>query len=254
MPTAQELTQNVLTKIESQQCSPTPTTQAGSKGSSQTRNQEIWELVNRAFTRLEAIYPRTWRSAFSTADMVKLAKREVGISMAKWSVLPTQRSLDAALERIKAEGSEWPPSVARLIASLKPHPEDFGMPSVEQAFDEAIKHAQNPAGHRWTHGAVREAGRATGWFDLAAATSESRIRALRGAFGKQYRAIVNRVMAGGPVEARGLVGHDGQLTAAQRAERAGLEQAAAQAEKQFGRRMSGEQGIAAIKGMLRGGS
>lgn len=128
------------------------------------------------------------------------------------------------------------------------------MPSVELAFDEAIKHAQNPAGHRWTHCAVREAGRATGWFDLAAATSESRIRALRGTFGKQYRAIVNRVMAGGSVEARGLVGHDGQLTAAQRAERDGLEQVAAQAEKQFGRRMSGEQGIAALKGMLRGGS
>lgn len=128
------------------------------------------------------------------------------------------------------------------------------MPSVEVAFDEAIQHAQNPGGHRWTHGAVREAGQATGWFDMAAATSESRIRALRGRFSKQYRAIVNRVMAGGPVEARALLGSDGQLTASQLAERNGREQVAAQAEEQFGRRMSGEQGIAALKGLLRGGN
>nr|WP_251048100.1 hypothetical protein [Halomonas sp. ISL-56] len=201
---------------------------------------------------MEAIYPRTWRSAFSTPDMVKLAKREVGISMVKWSTLPTTKSLDMALERIKAEGSEWPPSVARLIASLKPQPEDFGMPSVYIAFNEAIQHSQSPDSHCWSHAAVREAGRATGWFDLAQASSESRIRILRSTFRKHYDAVVNRVMAGGPVEARALVGHDAQLNAAQLAERNGREQAAAQAEAKFGRRMSGEQGIAALKGVLRG--
>lgn len=127
------------------------------------------------------------------------------------------------------------------------------MPSVDLAFNEAIQHSQNPAGHQWAHAAVREAGRATGWFDLAQASSEARIRALRSTFRKQYDAVVNRVMAGGPVEARALVGHDAQLSAAQIAERNGREQAAAQAEAKFGRRMSGEQGIAALKGMLRGG-
>jgi hypothetical protein len=127
------------------------------------------------------------------------------------------------------------------------------MPSVEIAFNEAIQYSQSPGGHRWTHPAVREAGRATGWFDLAQASSEARIRALRSIFSKHYLAVVNRVMAGGEVEAQALVGHDGQLSAAQIAERNGREQAAAQAEKQFGRRMSGEQGIAALKGVLRGG-
>lgn len=127
------------------------------------------------------------------------------------------------------------------------------MPSVEIAFNEAIQHSQNPSAHRWAHAAVREAGRATGWFDLAQAGSEARIRMLRSTFRKQYDAVVNRVMAGEPVETRALVGHDGQLTAAQFAERNGREQAAAEAEAKFGRRMTGEQGVAALKGILRGG-
>lgn len=126
------------------------------------------------------------------------------------------------------------------------------MPSAEIAFNEAIQHSQNPAGHNWSHAAVREAGRATGWFDLAQASSDARIRILRSTFRKQYDAVVNRVMAGGEVEERALVGHDGQLNAAQIAERNGREQAAAEAEGKFGRRMSGEQGIAALKGVLRG--
>ncbi|WP_339885632.1 replication protein P [Vreelandella maris] len=250
MATAQELTQNALNKIESQRVSPTQTTTAGWTGSS--RKTQLQELVNRVFTRLEAIYPRTWRTAFSTDQMLTLAKREVATSMAKWSTLPTTQSVDMAVERIKAEGGEWPPSVASLVRFLKPRPEDFGMPSAEIAFNEAIQHSQNPAGHSWSHAAVREAGRATGWFDLAQASSDARIRILRSTFRKQYDAVVNRVMAGGEVEERALVGHDGQLTAAQIAERNGREQAAAQAEEHFGRRMSGEQGIAALKGVLRG--
>lgn len=127
------------------------------------------------------------------------------------------------------------------------------MPSVEVAFSEAMQHSQNPAWHNWAHEAVREAGRATGWFDMAQASSDAKIRALRAVFVKQYDAVVNRVMAGEEVEARALVGHDGQLTPAQLAERNGREQVAAEAEKKYGRRMSGEQGIAALKGVLRGG-
>lgn len=126
------------------------------------------------------------------------------------------------------------------------------MPDVEIAFSEAIQNSQNPSGHRWTHAAVREAGRATGWFDLAQAGSDAKIRALRSTFRNHYDAVVNRVMTGGPVESRGLVGHDSQLNAAQLAERNGREQAAAEAESKYGRRMSGEQGIAALKGILGG--
>lgn len=126
------------------------------------------------------------------------------------------------------------------------------MPSADLAFKEAIQNSQSPGGHNWSHSAVRKAGLVTGWFDLAQASSDTKIRALRSIFNKHYDAIVNRVMAGGEVEARALVGHDGQLSPAELAERAGREQVAAEAEKRFGRRMSGEQGIAALKGVLRG--
>lgn len=128
------------------------------------------------------------------------------------------------------------------------------MPNPEAAFDEAIQHAQSPGSHRWSHAAVREAGKATGWFDLASASSDSRIRKLKGAFVKHYRAVVNRVMSGGPVEARGLLTSDGQLTPSKMAERKGREEAASKAQDEFGSTMTADQGISMMRGLLRGGA
>lgn len=250
MQTAKDLTSSARTEIASRQCSQTPTTRVGPTDSS-TRKAMALELVNRVFTRLEAIFPRTWRTAFTDPNMVKLAKRELTISMAKWSTLPTTHALDMALERIKDEGAEWPPSVAKLVKMLQPRPEDFGMPDLDVAFSEAIQHAQQPAQHAWSHPAVRVAGAAVGWFDLATATGERAVGVAKSRFNKEYLAIVNRVMAGGDVEQRTLIGHDGQLTPAELAERNGLEQMAAEAEKQFGRSMTGKQGVSALRDLLK---
>jgi len=126
------------------------------------------------------------------------------------------------------------------------------MPEADVAFNEAIQHAQRPADHAWSHPAVRIAGVGVGWFDLANASGERQINIARSRFGKEYQAIVNRVMAGGEVESRGLIGHDGQLSAAELAERNGREQMAADAEKQFGRRMSGEEGVSKLRELLGG--
>ncbi|MHB0775404.1 replication protein P [Halomonas sp. WWR20] len=252
MQTAKQLTASAQSEIASRRGSPTPTTTTGWTGSGPTRKETIQELVNRAFTRLEAIYPRTWRTSFTTDDMVKLAKREVASSMAKWKTLPTPAVLDAAIERIKAEGSDWPPSIARLVKAMKPKPEDFGMPELQQAFFEARAHAQQPEAHQWSHEGVRQAGAMTGWWDLANATSNTKADRLLSIFRASYESICNRVMAGEPVEPRALIGSDGQLSASEIAERNGREQAAAQAEEQFGSRMSAEQGLAALRALVGG--
>ncbi len=249
MQTAKDLTSSATSGIASRSDSQTRTTQGGSTASSMKKSQ-LEALVNRIFTRLEAIFPRTWRTAFSTENMLTLAKREVATSMAKWSVLPTNQAADMAVERIKAQGGEWPPSVASLVKSLQPRPEDFGMPESDVAFIEAIQHAQQPGQHEWSHPAVRVAGAAAGWFDLANATGERAINVIRSRFSKEYLAIVNRVMAGGEVEPRTLIAHDGQLTPAELAERNGREQMAAEAAKEFGRSMTAEQGVSALRNLL----
>lgn len=127
------------------------------------------------------------------------------------------------------------------------------MPDTDMAFSEAIQHAQQPGQHQWSHAAVRVAGAAVGWFDMAAATGERAINIMKSRFGKEYLAIVNRVMAGGEVEPRTLIGHDGQLTPAELAERNGREQMAAEAEKEFGRSMTAEQGVSKLRELLGGG-
>lgn len=128
------------------------------------------------------------------------------------------------------------------------------MPETNSAFQEALQHAQSPADHQWSHQAVREAGAAAGWFDLASATTEREMNITRSRFNRQYQAVVNRVMAGGAVEAQALIESDRGITPAQMAERAGQERAAAEAEKDYGRSMNGEQGIAALRKALKGGA
>lgn len=127
------------------------------------------------------------------------------------------------------------------------------MPDSTFAFQEALQHAQEPTRHRWSHAAVKAAGAAAGWFDMAAATTDREINIVRSRFIKQYQALVNRVMSGGDVEPQNLIESDGRLNAAQVAERAGLEKASADAER-YGRKMTGEQGIAAMRKALKGGA
>lgn len=71
-------------------------------------------------------------------------------------------------------------------------PESEGLPSVEQAYDEAAKAPYQPAENNWSHLAVYYAGSATGWFDLR---SNSR-RQMLPRFTEHYEAICKRVRGG----------------------------------------------------------
>ena len=90
---------------------------------------------------------------------------------------------------------QWP-NVPRIAALCQPQPEDFGMPTLEQAWSEAEANSHAVDKHHWTHTAVREAGRRTGWFDIMGAVSEQRRKRLRETFERHYCYLVKRVMNG----------------------------------------------------------
>lgn len=197
----------------------------------QERKATIQALVNRVFTRMEAIFPRTWRASFTTGEMLQLAKRELALSMASWSSLPRQERLDMIIEEIKLEGGNWPPSIAEMCRRFKPSLEDFGLPEPEVAFREAHVHAGNVGGHTWSHEAVREAGNATGWWDLRHCANDHELRRLRKVFMAEYEALCNRILQGDTLGERvALLESDDMKSAVQLAQEAGERKAQEQAD------------------------
>lgn len=263
MHAAQDLTQQALAAMNatpSVNSSPTRTTPAGQTACGQTtkrlppeRKEAITALVSKIFTRLEAIFPRTFSSAFPTTDMLKLSRREVAQELARWPMLPTPQTLERTLSEIKQSGSTWPPTIPELIAMLRPCAEDAGMPSVVDAWREAVNHAHHPAEHRWRHEAVRLAGQAVGWWELTHTTAQSVWPRLEKRFERHYSALVNRVLAGEALQAQGLIGHQGSESRAAQAERASREAAQQQAETAgMPHRMNSEQGMRSLRAALGG--
>lgn len=156
--------------------------------------------------------------------------------MAKWSSLPTVETLDMAIERIKNEGGQWPPSIASLCHLLKPSMADFGLPEFEDAFHEASMWAQRPDQHAWSHPAVLEAGRATGFWDIAHASREQEIRRVRTRFGAEYEAICNRIIAGEDVKSVAMIESDTHKAAFDRAAEEAERRARAESEAFWARR------------------
>ncbi|MCK2183535.1 replication protein P [Halomonas sp. YJPS3-2] len=237
--------------------SPTRTTPAGPTAGGQAKAEttprpETLALVNQVFTRLAALYPRTWESAFPSESVLALSKREMAMELARWVALPTRPVVERAMSDLKREGNTWPPTIPVLIRLLAPTPEDFGMPAVAEAWREVTAHAHEPRRHRWSHEAVRMAGNAVGWWELTH-VQPSRVERLERRFAKEYQALVNRVMAGETLTERQLLEHDSRRSPAELAERAGREEAQRRAEAAgLKQRMSGREGIAALRGVLGG--
>ncbi|OHV12982.1 replication protein P [Kushneria phosphatilytica] len=166
---------------------------------------------------------------------------ELGIGKLRARVRDAARSGDEA----------WPPQPLEFAALCEPTAEDLGMPSVDRAWREANGHAHDPEGHRWSHPAVRMAGQSIGWIEIHGTTAASRRERLEKRFAREYQALVNRVMAGEQLEARGLLENDNDRSPAELAKRAGEERAAA-AASEYGHRMTGEQGIRSLRAALGG--
>ncbi|MDR5867276.1 replication protein P [Halomonas koreensis] len=173
------------------------------------------------------------------AELTHLSVRhlELGITRCREQVREAARSGDEA----------WPPQPVAFAALCEPRPEDAGLPAVADAWAEACAHAHEPRGHRWSHEAVRLAGNATGWWELRH-VQPSRVDRLERRFGREYQALVNRVMAGEGLAERQLLEHDGSRSPAELAERAGREAAQAQAEAAgLPPTMKADEGLAALR-------
>ncbi len=118
-------------------------------------------LVNMIFARFMAIYGHKFKSCFETQDEIRIAKREWALSLGGY----TESELVAAIDYCK-EHSAWMPTISEFIKVLRNLTGDHGLPVAKQAYEEAALHADHASSHTWSHAAVYQAGKATGWFRL----------------------------------------------------------------------------------------
>lgn len=163
---------------------------------------------------------------------------ELGLSRLRQQVRYAAKSGDEA----------WPPQPVAFAGLCEPRPEDVGLPTVDAAWREACAHCHAPDGWRWSHEAVRMAGRTVGWREIHGTTAQSVRARLEKRFEREYGALVNRVMAGQPLQAQGLIESDATRNRAELAERASREAAQQQAEAAgLPHRMNASQGLAMLK-------
>ncbi|VVN74383.1 replication protein P [Pseudomonas fluorescens] len=153
---------------------------------------ETGKVINQLFRQLRSI--RTaWRQAWPDAKAYKESK-------ATWlqafieNGICTQEQIDIGLIRCRAEPSDFIPSVGKFIQGCVPTPEMIGLPSLNAAFDQAMRNC-HPAMHavaKWLHPAVYHATAAAGFHSLPLLSRELALIS----FEKRYLEQVRKVWQG----------------------------------------------------------
>lgn len=164
---------------------------------------ETTEVVNALFRKLRGIFP-AWRQAWPSTEALNAAKEEWIKGFADEGIRSLEQ-IEFGIQNCRKAKKPFAPSVGEFIAMCVQTPEDFGMPSVPDAWLEALL-------GMYSHEAVRLAANATGLFDLRAAKQED--KGLRQRFDRNYEVILRRAQAGQPLDGKILtgIGHDSQKT------------------------------------------
>ncbi|MEH6822548.1 MAG: replication protein P [Motiliproteus sp.] len=139
------------------------------------------------FARFMTIYGHKFKSVFQSEDEIRIAKREWALSLRGY----TEQELVPAIDRSK-EQFVWMPTIAEFLGLLRKDLQDYGLPAVLSAYQEACLHADHPREREWSHPAVYFAGRATDWFRLR---TEDKFDVF-GDFEFNYRQFCQRVIDG----------------------------------------------------------
>lgn len=140
------------------------------------------QVVNDVFEKLTVIFP-AWQRAFPTPETLKAARTEWTKALVQARVVTTQ-ALQIGFKVAREQNIPFFPSPGQFISWCKPTPEMFGLPSVEMALMDVVR-------HRSTHPAVVLAARSTKWERQTLNAEE-----YKPVFERAYEQLVRRVMAG----------------------------------------------------------
>lgn len=156
----------------------------------QSINQTAAQHVNEIFKQLMAA-KTAWRVAYPDDQSLADGKKTMVKALIDAGVSDFEM-IKLGVSKARLDPSDFFPSPGRFIQWCQPTPEDLGLPTDEAAYREAAVNSYSPIAHRWSHPAVYQAGKETGWFFLKTASQ----RDTQAEFKKVYADICRRVMSG----------------------------------------------------------
>lgn len=144
--------------------------------------------VNDIFRALQASFP-AWRNAFPDDASLKAAKASWVKGLMAAGITEFDQ-IARGVEKARLSESDFFPSVGKFIAWCRVQPADLGLPSEDLAWQEINQHSHHVLVHHWSHPALYEAGRRTGWYEIRNGSAK------RETFKAQYQAVAAELAAG----------------------------------------------------------
>ena len=112
------------------------------------------EVVDRLFLKLEG--------RFSTKPPFTRGQEVIDVVKEAWAEeferkKTTVQQMKKGLDRIVDDGIKFFPDIGDFLSLCKPTPEELGLPSPDNAYEEACKNAHKQSDLRWSHEAVKDA-------------------------------------------------------------------------------------------------
>ena len=150
-------------------------------------------VVNALFAELKAIHP-AWRSAWPNVEAENNAKRSWTKAFTSAGMCSIEQ-IRYGIERCRANGNPFMPSVGEFLNWCRPAPENMGLPSVERAYLQACAASHPAADSSRLQPAVWHAACETGLY-LLARQPESKSRP---AFERSYALTIEMIIRGEPL-------------------------------------------------------
>lgn len=150
-------------------------------------------VVNALFAELKAIHP-AWRSAWPTPESENNAKRSWTKAFTSAGMCSIEQ-IRYGIERCRANGNPFMPSVGEFLNWCRPTPENMGLPSTDRAYLQACAASHPAADSGRLHPAVWHAACETGLY-LLARQPESKSRP---AFERAYALTIEMIIRGEPL-------------------------------------------------------
>ena len=145
------------------------------------------DAINQLFAEFEIAYHNQYYKAYATDERLILAKKYWLGCLNAYS--PAQ-IVAAARHVVKTH--DYLPTVSVVVRACEEGPALFGLPNAKQAYYEACRAESPKSAFAWSHEAIYQAGKATGWF-LLASEPEDRVFPL---FEYHYLALCQRALRG----------------------------------------------------------
>ncbi len=155
-----------------------------------TGNDYAASLINDLFKSLKAAKPG-WRASIPDDKAEDLLKK-TWVKAFIENRINTPEQLSAGMGKVRADDSDFFPSVGKFIKWCKPDPVELGIPSMQECYKLCCNQYRSPSRKPWPHPAVYWMGKTAGWFLLGTET-EAKSRKV---FSAVYDDIIKRVAAG----------------------------------------------------------